>query len=110
MVLIPEAATPFEYVLLVLSVTLTTLILLTIGGVGKWFFGRHKRIPTFRKKFWFFPVFIVGIFAMGALSALAQQAMYAYLKQNVATSISGFAVAALVAWFLYDWTIWRSGR
>jgi len=104
---IPSDATPFEMVLAILSVTLTTLGLLALGGIAKWFFGRHKRQATFRKKLWLFPAFIAGIFAVGALSALTQQAVYAYLRQNVATSITGFAVAVLVAWFLYDWTIWR---
>lgn len=103
----PTDATPFEILLVVLSVTLTTLGLLTLGGFVKWFFGRHKHNASFRKKFWIFPLFIIGIFAIGAISALTQQLVYAYLKQNVATSITGLAVALLVAWFLYDWTIWR---
>jgi hypothetical protein len=107
---IPAGATPFEYVVFVLSVTLTTLGLLTLGGVVKWFFGRHKAYPTFRKKFWLFPLFVVGIFVMGWVSAQAQQLMYLYLKQNVVTSVTGFAAALLVAWFLYDWAIWRSSR
>ena len=107
---LPEGATLFEYFVFILSVTLTTLGLLTVGGIGKWFFGKHKRAPTFRKKFWFFPLFIVGIFAIGWLSAQMQQLLFLYLKQNVVTSLSGLIVAVLVAWFLYDWAIWRSSR
>ncbi len=104
---IPAIATPFEYVVFVLAVTLTTLGLLFVGGIGKWFFGRHKQQPTFRKKFWFFPIFIIGIFVMGWVSAQVQNLMFAYLKQNVATSVSGFVIALVVAWVLYDWAIWR---
>jgi hypothetical protein len=109
MVALPQAGTPFEYALFVLSVTLTTLILLALGGIGKWFFSHHKHNATFRKKFWIFPLFIASIFLMGWLSSLAQTFMYAYLKQNIATSISGLAIAVLIAWVLYDWAVWRRG-
>ena len=107
---LPTDLSAFEIVLFVLSVTLTTLGLLTVGGIARWFFSQHKRYATFRKKFWLFPIFIAGIFAIGAVSAAAQQLIYAYLKQNIATSISGFLITILVAWFLYDWAIWRSHR
>lgn len=110
MVSLPTLETPGEYLLVILSVTITTLGLLTLAGILRSVFGRHKTGATFRKKFWFFPIFVIGIFAMGWVSATAQEIVYAYLQQNVATSISGLIVAILVAWFLYDWAIWRSGR
>lgn len=108
MVALPEFSSPAEYALFILSVTLTTLILLVIAGLGKALFGRHKSTATFRRKFWFFPFFVIGIFAMGWISATAQKYVFAYIQTNVATSIYGVIVAVLVAWFLYDWAIWRN--
>lgn len=107
---LPEFTSTGEYLLAILSVTLTTLGLLAIGGIAKAFFSSHRQAPSFRRKLWFFPLFIIGIFAIGWLSAAAQQAVLAYLKQNAATSISGILIAILVAWFLYDWVVWRSRR
>jgi len=90
----------------ILSVTITTLGLITLGGVLKALF-RSRSKPGFQKKLFWFPFFIGGLFVAGWLSGLVRQGVQTYLEQNVATSISGMAISVLVAWFLYDWVFWR---
>lgn len=95
-----------EYLLFLLSVIITTLGLITVGGLLRGVF-RSRYRARFRKKLLFFPVFVIGLFAIGWLSERLQQWLFAYLKQNVATSLSGLFIAILIAWLLYDWVFWR---
>lgn len=95
-----------DYPLFVLSVIITGLGLVTVGGVLKSFFAKSAK-PTFKKKLAFFPLFIIGVLAVGWLSERIQLGLYTYLRASVATSVSGIVIAFIVAWLLYDWVLWR---
>lgn len=106
MATLPPFSFSAGYFLFILSVTLTSLGLVAVGGMIKSVFKR-KTFPTFRKKIIIFPLFIIGIFVMGWLTAKLQQLVLVYLEKNVATSITGLLIALTVTWFLYDWAVWR---
>jgi hypothetical protein len=105
---LPDFSLTTDYFLFILSVTLTTLALLTLGGFARGMFKSHGR-HTISQKLFFFPLFVVGIFAMGWFTGKIQELMLAYLKQNAASSITGLCIAVVIAWFLYDWVLWRRG-
>ena len=86
---------------------LLAVVIVTLGPVAVGSLLRSRRRPSFKKKLILFPVFVLGLVALGVVSSYLQEAVYTYLKQNVATSISGFIVVVLIAWFLYDFVLWR---
>jgi hypothetical protein len=105
---LPEFSLTLAYFLFLLSVVITTVGLVAVGGIAKWAFWRpsHARIG---KKLLFFPLFIVGIFAVGWLSERAQQGVYEYLLENAARGIPFLIGTIALAWVLYDWVVWRKG-
>lgn len=109
-----DPALSFEYVVFVLTVTLTSLLMIVFGGWVKnrlqkgglrFGFARKSRL---HRKFFGFLLFIIAIFLTGLLSERLQSALFSYLKTNVATSITGICVVFLVAWILYDVLVWRA--
>ena len=50
------------------------------------------------------------IFLLGWMSSRLQSAVYDSLKQSIATGITGFALALIIAWFLYDFLVWRKNQ
>jgi cation transport ATPase len=111
---------PFEfsikYVLYILAVTMTSLLMIIIGGWVKERFQKKglrfqfANKSKFRKKFWGFILFIVAIFLLGWMGERLQNAVYNYLLKNAATTITGIIVAILITWFLYDWLVWRKNQ
>ncbi|MBR9700998.1 hypothetical protein GOV11_03990 [Candidatus Woesearchaeota archaeon] len=101
-----EAALTLEYGLFLLSVVITALGLVTLGGLAKTVFGR-RNYPTLKNKLAMFPIFILAIIFIGWFSEKLQIGIFEYLQQNTATSLSGLAIAVTVAWILYDWVLWR---
>jgi hypothetical protein len=113
MATLPPFSFTLDYFLFILAITISTLLMLIFGGwiqrrmqKGGLKFGFANK-STFRRKFFGFLLFIVAIFMTGWLSERLQSSVFNYLKQNAATSITGLLVAVLIAWFMYDWLVWR---
>jgi ABC-type spermidine/putrescine transport system permease subunit II len=113
MATLPTFSFTIAYFVFILAVTISTLLMIIFGGwitsrlqKGGLRFGFANK-TTLHRKFFGFLLFIIAIFLAGWLSERLQNAIYMYLQQNVATSISGLAIAFLVAWVLYDWLVWR---
>jgi hypothetical protein len=109
----PAFSFSLDYFIFVLAVTLNSLLMIIIGG---WMTARFQKgglrfgfanKSTFRKKFFGFFLFIIGIFLAGFLSERLQSTILTYLRRNATTSIAGIIIAVLAAWFLYDWLVWR---
>lgn len=116
MATLPPFSLSVSYFLSILAVTITSLIMIVIGGwVKDRFQKRGLRFQfanktRWRRKLFGFFLFIVAIFLLGWMGERLQLAVYKYLMQNAASSITGMVVAVLVAWFLYDWLVWRKGQ
>lgn len=108
-----DFAFSFEYFIFVMAVTITSLFMIIFGGWVKTRFQKgglrfqFANKSKFRRKFFGFVLFIVSIFMLGFLSERLQNAMFDYFKNRVATSIGGIVIILVVAWFLYDWLVWR---
>lgn len=113
MATLPPFSLTVDYFVFILAVTISTLLMIVFGGwiqarlqKGGLRFGFANK-SNFRRKFFGFLLFIVAIFLTGWLSERLQNAVFTYLKQNVATSITGLLASLLVAWFLYHWLVWK---
>ncbi|HIH24214.1 TPA: hypothetical protein HA251_04230 [Candidatus Woesearchaeota archaeon] len=108
-----EFAFTTSYLVTVFAVTIATLLMMIFGGwvtnriqKGGLRFGFANK-TRFHRKFWGFVLFIITIFLLGFLSERLQQTLYNYFKIHFTTSITGIIVMFLVAWFLYDWLVWK---
>jgi uncharacterized protein YacL len=113
MATLPPFSFSIAYFTFILSVTLTSLTMILIGG---WITRRLQKgglrfrfanKSTFSKKFFGFLLFICAIFTFGWLSERLQSSLYQYLQQNVAQGVSGIVISLLIAYFMYDWIVWR---
>jgi hypothetical protein len=111
-----DAEFSVAYLLYILAITLTSLLMIIIGG---WIRDRLQKgglrfrfaqKSNFRKKLTGFFMFIIAIFLLGWMGERLQAAVFDYLVQNIATSIVGFIVVILITWFLYDWLVWRKNN
>jgi hypothetical protein len=103
----------YQYLNYVFAVTIASLFMIVFGG---WVQTRlHKgglrfafaNKSKYHRKLTGFILFIVSIFLLGFLSERLQQSLYNYFQYRVATSIIGIILILVVAWFLYDWLVWR---
>jgi MFS family permease len=110
---LPPFSFSIGYMMAILAVTITSLLMIIIGGWIKDRFQkkglrfRFANKSMLRKKATGFLLFIIAIFLLGWMGERLQLAVYNYLMQNAASSITGIIIALLVAWFLYDWLVWR---
>jgi len=109
----PSFSFTLSYFLYILAVTLTSLLMILIGG---WVKNRFQKgglragfanKSTFRKKLFGFVLFIIAIFLLGWMGERLQNSLFLYLEKNVASNIIGVLFAVLAAWLLYDWLVWR---
>jgi hypothetical protein len=108
-----EFAFTTDYLVFVFAVTITSLLMLIFGtwvknrfqrGGLRFGFANKTRL---HRKFWGFVLFIASIFLLGFLSERLQQTLYNYFRLELATSVSGILIIFLIAWFLYDWLVWK---
>jgi hypothetical protein len=110
---LPPFSFTVDYFAFILSVTIASLLMMILGG---WITNRMQKgglrfafanKSTVRKKFFGFLLFVTGIFLLGWLSERLQQTVFSYVKGGTAGSITSIIVAFVIAWFMYDWLVWR---
>jgi hypothetical protein len=110
---LPAFSFSIAYLLLIIAITITTILMLVMGG---WMKGRLQtgglrfgfaQKSTIRRRLFGFLLFILAIFLLGWLTERLQSAVYNYLLQNAATSITGVIAAIVFAYLMYEIFVWR---
>jgi small-conductance mechanosensitive channel len=97
----------------ILAITISTIIMLVMGG---WMRGRLQKgglrfgfaqKSVIRRRLFGFLMFIVAIFLIGWLMERLQATVYALLMQSAATGITGVLFAFGFSYLMYEIFVWR---
>jgi uncharacterized membrane protein len=111
---LPPFSFTVAYLLLIIAITISTIIMVVVGGwmkdrlqKGGLRFGFAKK-SVLRRRLFGFLLFIVSIFLLGWLSERLQNSVYNYLMGSAGNSIVGVIVALAFAYLMYELIIWRN--